>query len=205
MNPLASLVVFQYNPDEMTRTLQARAPSGGTGAGGARSEALRLSGAPIENITLTVEIDATDQLANGDPLAATLGVYPQLSALEMLLYPKSALVIANTVLAFTGTIELIPATAPLTLLIWGIKRVVPVRLTQFSITEQAYDPGLNPIRARVALGLRVLSYSDLSVTDPGYYVFLAHQVTKEVMATIGSASAIATAGAGVAGSLSLGV
>ncbi|MFI0980867.1 hypothetical protein ACH4SP_28135 [Streptomyces sp. NPDC021093] len=78
MNPLAGLVVFQYNPDEMTRTLQARAPSGGTGAGSARSEALRLSGASIENITLTVEIDTTDQLANGDPLAATLGVYPQL-------------------------------------------------------------------------------------------------------------------------------
>lgn len=206
MNPLASLVVFQYNPDEMTRTLQARAPGGGTGvSGGARNEALRLSGAPIENITLAVEIDAADQLAAGDPLAGTLGIYPQLSSLEMLLYPKSALVIANTVLALAGTIELIPAEAPLTLLIWGIKRVVPVRLTQFSITEQAYDPGLNPIRARVALGLRVLSYSDLSLTNPGYYVFLAHQVTKEVMATIGSVSAVATAGAGVAGSLSLGV
>jgi len=202
MNPLASLVVFQYNPDEMTRTLQARAPAGGSGTdGGARDEALRLSGAPIENITLAVEIDAADQLANGDPLATTLGIYPQLSALEMLLYPKSALVIANTVLALSGTIELIPAEAPLTLLIWGIKRVVPVRLTQFSISEQAYDPGLNPIRARINLGLRVLSYSDLSLTNPGYYVFLAHQVTKEVMATIGSVSAIATAGAGVTGAL----
>ncbi|HEU4421778.1 MAG TPA: hypothetical protein VFR67_04460 [Pilimelia sp.] len=205
MNPLASLVVFQYNPDEMTRTLQARAPGGAGAAGGARNEALRLSGAPIENITLTVEIDAADQLANGDPLAAALGIYPQLSSLEMLLYPKSAVVIANTVLALAGTIELIPAEAPLTLLIWGVKRVVPVRLTQFSITEQAYDTGLNPIRAKVALGLRVLSYSDLSLSNPGYYVFLAHQVTKEVMATIGSVSAIATAGAGVTGSLSLGV
>jgi len=206
MNPLASLVVFQYNPDEMTRTLQARAPGGGAGAsGGARNEALRLSGAPIENITLAVEIDAADQLAAGDPLAGALGIYPQLSSLEMLLYPKSATVIANTVLALAGTVELIPAEAPLTLLIWGIKRVVPVRLTQFSITEQAYDPGLNPIRARVALGLRVLSYSDLPLTNPGYYVFLAHQVTKEVMATVGSMSAVATAGAGVAESLSLGV
>lgn len=207
VNPLASLVVFQYNPDEVTRTLQARAPGGGTGSGGggARNEALRLSGAPIENITLTVEIDAADQLANGDPLATTLGVYPQLSSLEMLLYPKSALVIANTALALAGTIEVVPPEAPLTLLIWGIKRVVPVRLTQFSITEQAYDPGLNPIRARVALGLRVLSYSDLSLTSPGYYVFLAHQVTKEVMATIGSVSAVATAGTGVTASLSLGV
>jgi hypothetical protein len=205
-NPLASVVVFQYNPDEMSRTLQARAATnGGTVSGGARNEALRLSGAPIENITLAVEIDAADQLETGDPLATALGIYPQLSSLEMLLYPKSAIVIANTALALAGVIELIPAEAPLTLLVWGIKRVVPVRLTQFTIAEQAYDPGLNPIRARVQLGLRVLSYSDLALTNPGYYVFLAHQVTKEVMATIGSASAVATAGASITGSLSLAV
>jgi hypothetical protein len=204
-NPLASIVLFQYNPDEMTRTLQARAATGGGLSGGARDEALRLTGAPIESITLAVEIDATDQLESGDPLASNLGVYPQLSSLEMLLYPKSRVVIANTVLALAGTIELVPAEAPLTLLIWGIKRVLPVRLTQFSITEQAYDPGLNPIRARVSLGLRVLSYSDLPTTNPGYYVFLAHQVAKEAMATIASASAVVTAGTGAAGSFSVGV
>jgi hypothetical protein len=204
-NPAASVVVFQYNPDEMTRTLQARAATGAGMSGGARDEALRLTGAPIENIALAVEIDAADQLETGDLLATRLGIYPQLSSLEMLLYPKSALVVANAALALAGTIELVPALAPLTLLVWGVKRVLPVRLTQFSITEQAYDQGLNPIRARVSLGLRVLSYSDLSLTNPGYHVFLAHQITKEVMATIGSASAVATAGQGVAGTLSLGV
>jgi hypothetical protein len=204
-NPLASVVVFQYNPDETTRTLQARAASGAGLSGGARNEALRLTGAPIENISLAVEIDASDQLEGGDPLARSLGVYPQLSAMEMLLYPKSSVVVANTALALLGSIELVPVEAPLTLLVWGRKRVLPVRLTQFSIAEQAYDPGLNPIRARVSLGLRVLSYSDLSVTSPGYHLFLAHQVAKEVMATIASASAVVTAGTGVAGSLPLGV
>jgi hypothetical protein len=205
-NPLASVVAFQYNPDEMTRTLQARAAAGGSGTSeGARNEALRLTGAPIETISLTVEIDAADQLETGDPLATTLGIYPQLSSLEMLLYPKSAVVAANAVLAAAGSIELIPTEAPLTLLIWGIKRVVPVRLTQFSITEQAYDPGLNPIRARVELGLRVLSYSDLETTNPGYHLFLAYQVTKEVMATLGSAAAITTSGASITGSLLSGV
>jgi hypothetical protein len=205
-NPLASIVIFQYNPDEMTRTLQARTAAGGEGAagGGARDEVLRLAGAPTENISLTVEIDAADQLAAGDPLATSLGIYPQLSSLEMLLYPKSAVVIAQTVLALTGSTVMIPAEAPMTLLVWGVKRVLPVRLTQFSMTEQAYDPGLNPIRARVSLGLRVLSYSDFSVTNAGYYVFLAHQVAKEVMATIGSAAAIATAGSGITGSFSVG-
>jgi len=195
-NPLASVVIFQYNPDTMTRTLQAQA----SGDGGARSEAMRLKGAPVETIKLDVEIDATDQLEKGDGLAESTGIYPQLSSLEMLLYPKSALVIANTVLLALGTLEIVPPMGVFTLLIWGLKRVLPVRLTEFSITEEAYDTGLNPIRAKVSLGLRVLSYNDLSITDPGYYIFLAHQVAKEVMATIGSVGNI---GAVAGGNVSL--
>jgi hypothetical protein len=205
-NPLASVVAFQYNPDEMTRTLQARAATGGTTtSSGARNEALRLGGAPIENISLAVEIDAADQLESADPLATQFGIYPQLSSLEMLLYPKSKFVIANTALAQAGSIELVSPEAPLTLLVWGTKRVVPVRLTQFSITEQAYDPQLNPIRARVQLGLRVLSYSDLATDSPGYHLFLVHQVAKEVMATLAGAAAVVTAGPSIAGSLTSGV
>ncbi|HEX5503428.1 MAG TPA: hypothetical protein VFW96_12455 [Thermomicrobiales bacterium] len=199
-NPLASVIVFQYNPDTLTRTLQAQT----TGAqGGDRSEALRLKGAPIEDIKLDVEIDATDQLAQGDAVAAGLGIYPQLSALEMLIYPKSALVIANTILLAAGTIEVIPPVAPFTLFIWGPKRVLPVRLTQFSITEEAYDTALNPIRARVGLGLRVLSYNDLPLTHPGYGVFLAHQVIKEALATLGSVGGIGGLVGSAAGSASL--
>src|SRR5688572_23248904 len=101
-NPLASVIVFQYNPDTMTRSLTARSAGGGGGQSGSRTEALRLAGAPNETITLAVDIDATDQLERGDTLGTTLGIYPQLSALEMLLYPKSALVIANTILAAVG-------------------------------------------------------------------------------------------------------
>lgn len=202
-NPLASIIVFQYNPDTMTRALTARAAGGGQT--GARSEALRLAGAPNETISLAVEIDATDQLETGDTLGTSLGIYPQLSALEMLLYPKSAVVIANTVLALAGTIELVAPEAPLTLFIWGIKRIVPVRLSSFSIAEEAYDVSLNPIRAKVTLGMQVLSYSDLSMTNPGYYVFLAHQVVKEAMATISSVRDVAAVGsASVSGSFSIG-
>lgn len=205
-NPLASVVAFQYNPDEMTRTLQARAATGSsTVSTGARSEALRLSGAPIENISMSVEIDAANQLETSDPMATALGIYPQLSSLEMLLYPKSSVVIRNTELALAGSVELVSPEAPLTLLVWGVKRVVPVRLTQFSITEQAYDPQLNPIRARVQLGMRVLSYSDLPVSSPGHHLFLVHQVAKEVMATLASAQTVATAGSSIAASLTPGV
>jgi hypothetical protein len=187
-NPLASIVIFQYNPDTLTRTLQ---PQTAGGTGGSRAEPLRLRGAPIETIKVDVEIDATDQLETADPLASSLGIYPQLSALEMLVYPKTPIVLVNTALLATGMMEVIPATAPMTLFIWGPKRVLPVRLTEFSITEEAYDVQLNPIRAKVSLGLRVLSYNDLPVTDPGYALFLAHQVVKEVMATIGSVGNVA--------------
>jgi hypothetical protein len=192
-NPLASVIVFQYNPETLTRKVQAQVAGGETSG---RSEALRLAGAPVETITLSVEIDATDQLERPDPMAVAMGIHPQLAALEMLLYPKTALVVANAVLAALGTVELIPPEAPLTLFVWGPKRILPVRLTDFSITEESYDVNLNPILAKVGLSLRVLSYSDLPPTNPGYALFLAHQVVKETMATIGSVGNLAAIGTG---------
>lgn len=191
-NPLASVVVFQYNPDTLTRTLQAQSAGA---QGGDRTEAMRLKGAPVETFKLDVEVDATDQLERDDGVTESLGIYPQLSALEMLIYPKSALVVVNTALLAAGSMEVIPPNAPLTLFIWGPKRILPVRLTEFSITEEAYDVQLNPIRAKVSLGLRVLSYNDLPLTDPGFALFLAHQVVKEAMATIGSVGNLGSVGA----------
>ena len=190
-NPLASVIIFQYNPKSLSRQLQAQ-----TAADRAGPEVLRLTGAPTETITIqSLEIDATDQLEQGDPIAATTGIYPQLSALEMLLYPKSAVVIANTALLLAGTIELVQPEMPLTLFIWGVQRIVPVRITGFTISEQEYDPSLNPIRAEISgLSMQVLNYNDFSVTHPGYALFLAHQVIKETMATLGSVANIAAAG-----------
>ena len=181
VNPLASVVVFQYNPDTMTRRLEARSTGGGEGSD--RSEAFRLTGPPKETITLNVEVDAADQLEQANPIAVASGVHPTLAALEMLLYPKSFTVIANAVLAQIGSLEIIPPEAPLTLFVWGPSRVLPVRVTSFSITEQAFDTALNPILAKVDLTLQVLSYVDLKITNPGYTLFLAHQITKEILAT----------------------
>lgn len=183
-NPIPSVIVFQYNPETVTRTLQAQA----SGDGGARSEAMRLKGAPIETIKVDVEIDAADQLEKGETVTDALGLHPQLAALELLLYPASSLVVANTALLAVGTIEVVPPVGPFTLLVWGLQRVLPVRLTEFSITEELHDSQLNPIRAKVSLGLRVLTYNDLSITHPGYYVFLTHQIVKETVARVGVAS-----------------
>jgi hypothetical protein len=193
-SPVPTVVIFQYNPDTLTRSLKPRAPGGDA----ARSEVQRLTGPPEETIKVDVEIDATDQLEKNDALAGSLGIHPQLSALEMLVYPKSALVIANTALLAAGTIEVIPPDAPLTLFIWGAKRILPVRITEFSITEEAHDQALNPIRAKVGLGLRVLSTNDFSIADPGYYVFLAHQIVKETLSVVGTVSDLtAVAGSNV--------
>jgi hypothetical protein len=195
LNPLASVIIFQYNPKQLSRQVQARTPR----QEGAQTEALRLVGPPTETITISeLDLDAADQLEKGDPVAQSMGIYPQLSALEMLLYPKSAMVIANTVLMAAGTIEVIQPEAPLTLFIWGIKRVLPVRLTSFTINEVQYDPQLNPTVANLNLTMNVLSYNDFPVTHPGYYLFLAHQVVKETMAVIGSVGNLsALAGANI--------
>ena len=183
LSPLASVIIFQYNPRQLSRQVQART----AGQEGAQAEVLRLAGPPTETITISeLDLDASDQLEKGDPVAQSMGIYPQLSALEMLLYPKSATVIANTVLLAAGTIEVIQPEAPLTLFIWGIKRVLPVRLTSFTINEVQYDPQLNPTVANLNLTMNVLSYHDFPVTHPGYFLFLSHQVVKETMAVIGS-------------------
>jgi len=190
LDPIPKVIAFQYNPETLSRTLKAR----GSAGGGAKSEAMRLTGAPEEDIKLDIEIDATDKLEVADATAISMGIYPQLSALETLLYPSSSVVIANTALMAAGIIEIVPPVGPFTLFIWGPKRVLPVRITEFSVTEEAHDVNLNPIRARVSLGLRVLGYNDLSITNPGYYMFLAHQVVKEAMAdisTVNDLSAVA--------------
>ena len=188
LNPVGSTIIFQYNPETMTRRLEARA-AGGDGDPG---EVTRLSGPPKETITLSVEIDASDQLETGEGTAVSLGIHPVLAALEVMLYPKSATVIANTVLAALGTIEILPQEGPFVLFVWGASRVLPVRLTGFSITEEAYDPMLNPIRAKVELSLTVLSYHDFSVLHPGHSLFLAHQMAKEVFATVNFANTVAS-------------
>jgi hypothetical protein len=181
-NPVASIVRFQYNPDTMTRTLTAR----GAGDGAAQGEMLHLKGPPREEIGIEIELDATDKLATGDALTAANGITPQLAALEMLIYPKSSLAIANEVLNAVGMVEIIPAAAPLTIFAWGPRRSVPVRIDGMTITEQAFDPGLNPIQANVKLDMTVLTYQDLGLLSAGGALFMTYQVQKEVLATIAS-------------------
>lgn len=173
-----SFIVFQYNPESLTRSIDPQI----SGEGGARIEAFRLNRAPIETITAEIELDATDQLETRDSTALSMGLHPQLASLELMVTPSTARVVANTVLMNLGTIEVVPPEAPLTLFVWGPRRIVPVIINSLSVTEQAYDVNLNPIRAQVSLSMRVLTYDDLPVLHPGYGIYLANQVLRETMA-----------------------
>ncbi|MCL4436290.1 MAG: hypothetical protein M1503_02860 [Thaumarchaeota archaeon] len=189
---IPQVVIFQYNPETLTRKLEAQR----TQRSGSPVETYRLKGPPVEKIELKVELDAADQLEKPEQNATTvaMGIYPQLSALEMMIYPKSSWVIAKTALAAGGAIEIAPPEEPFTLFVWGVNRVVPVRIASFSIVEQSYDPNLNPITADVSLTLEVLTYEDFKMSHPGYSIFLAHQVVKETMAAVGSITNTASLG-----------
>jgi hypothetical protein len=187
---LENKIIFQYNPDNLTRTLRAQT-TGSENA--ARGEALRITAPPQESIRVSVEIDAADQLEQAQFPATSLGIHPTLASLEMLLYPKSAKVIADELLLGLGNREVIPPEAPLTLFVWGAKRILPVRITSLSITEEAFDAALNPIRAKVGFDLQVLNYYDLGLPSAGGALYMAYQIAKEVMATIGGVGNLASA------------
>ena len=176
------VIVMQYNPDTLTRTLKIK----GAEEGGDRSEALRLTGPPVETIKFDAEIDAADQLEHPEQnqTAVQYGIAPQLAALETLAYPASATLQNNYALSQQGTLEIMPMLAPMSLFVWSAARIVPVRLTDFSITEEAFDPRLNPLRAKVSLGLRVLSIDDLFFSDKGGSLYMAYQRQKERLAQL---------------------
>ena len=191
LSTVTSTIAFQYNPDTLTRTLQVQ--SLGTESG-SRSEVLRLQGTPIETFKLEAEFDASGRLPEAQKEATPKqGIYPQLSALESLIYPTVEWAKTNMKRASEGRIEIIPYEVPMTLFIWGAKRVLPVRLADFSITEEAYDINLNPIRAKVSLSLRVLSYNDLPWSQ-SRKLFLPHHQKKAKMARTGMSKGLRALG-----------
>jgi hypothetical protein len=191
-----SVIALQYNPDSLSRTLQIQALPGGQD--GVRVDAFRLRGPAVETIKIEAELDATDQLEFPNRNSATVqsGLLPQLAQLEMLVNPTVEALEADDALANAGTLEIIPLEQPLTLFVWSRSRVMPVRLTDFSITEEAFDPNLNPIRAKVSLGLRVLNIDDLGFQHPGGRMFMTYLSNKQQLASRAPSVAISVLGLG---------
>jgi hypothetical protein len=193
---LQSVIALQYNPDSLNRTLQIQAVQGAQD--GTRVDALRLRGPAVETIKLEAELDATDQLEfpNQFPLAVQFGLQPQLAQLEMLVNPTVETLLADDNMANAGTLEIIPLQQALTLFVWSKSRVVPVRVTDFSITEEAFDPNLNPIRAKVSLGMRVLNVDDIGFASPGGHIFMAYLTNKQQLASEATSVALSVLGLG---------
>ena len=175
------VIALQYNPEKLSRSLQVQ----GAGEGGERSEALRLKGPAIETFRLEADIDAADQLEFPDQHAAVVasGIAPQLAVLESLVNPSASDLLAGKALAAAGTLEIAPMESALALFVWGAQRIAPVRVTEFSISEEAFDPALNPINAKVNLTLRVLSVDDLGFDHKGGGLFMAYLQSREKLAT----------------------
>jgi hypothetical protein len=174
-------IAFQYNPDTLSRTLTPRAAKIDSGD---RLEGLRLTGPPVETMKIDIELDGIDKLEKPDDNPGTVanGISPELADLEMMITPGSADLEASNRLALTGTIEVLPLPSPMLLLVLGANRTLPVRITDCSIVEEAFDVNLNPIRARVSLSLRLLSIDDLAYGSKGAELFMVALKRREQMA-----------------------
>lgn len=188
LGALPNIVVFQFNPDSVTRTpslVQPPQPNAGAG----NTDATQQPGQPSESISFSLRIDATDLLTGGPaaPIAATSGILPILSALELLMVPKSSLSIDLFGLSGggPGPAKLPPQRLPTVLFFWGPFRILPVTVTSLSITETEYDTLLNPVRADVSVSIRVLTPSQLAADATfalGAYKYT--QGVKEAMAAL---------------------
>jgi hypothetical protein len=187
-------IVLQYNPDALTRSFQVQGV-GGDG-GGERAQPFRLKGPAIETIKLDAEIDATDQLEfpDSNANAVSYGVAPQLAVLEALINPSVDELLSVAAQTANGTLEILPPEAPLVLFIWSKSRVVPVRVSEFSITEEAFDAALNPLRAKVSLGMHVMTTDDYGFSHKGGTIFMSYLRTREALAGKVGAAALKSLG-----------
>jgi len=184
----STVIVFQFNPESMKRTLAHRAaPAPAQGASGsAKEDVLRVAGPPLETINTTVDMHASDQLADPDAngQVAEHGLHPALATLELLMYPPTLNAQKIEQQAASGQVQVTPADLPLVLLIWGKSRVVPVKITSFAVSEEAFDTRLNPIAAKVELGMQVLTYMEFTDSSIGRDAFIAYQKAKENLAQL---------------------
>ena len=188
------VIALQYNAESLKRELKSQESGGEAGAD--RAEPTRFKGPAVETISFEAALDATDQLEFPDQNAAAVayGIAPQIALLESLSQPGSAQLGKVNSQASSGTLEIAPMLAPLLLLVWGAGRVIPVKLTSFSVTEEAFDPALNPIHAKASLSLRVLTVDDLGFASKGGSLFMAYLQNREQLAAKAQPASLSTLG-----------
>jgi len=197
LGPIPNVVIFQFNPEKLTRTIEI--PERPTGA--ESREESQAGDVPVEKISLTAFFSAADKLGEDDVLARSFGIGPQLAALEKMVFPAGRLsgLIGEAIDAigdaiFGGDDNPTQPTPreqyPKILFIWGRTRVLPVIIETMRITEKQYDHNLNPIHAEVVMRLAVM-HIDSSSDD---IVALGAQeysnLTKETLAAANLANTI---------------
>ena len=198
-----NVIAFQYNPDSVSRSFQQQHELSPEDARFNSGDTLFVL-PPVETLGLSVELDAADQLERADAAALAAGLHPALAALELLMYPSSIDLIADRALALAGSGFVKPGRVPVVLLVWGPLRVLPVRVASVSITEEAFDQRLNPIRAKVELGLRSLTERELAEAGPPFDALtFVNLIAKEVLAHAAPAASVANIAASAAFSFRL--
>ncbi len=155
-----NIIPFQYNPETVTRTMTPWNPFEVEQSGRGQNAPTAQPFDPKEQITIEVHFNAADQLEDGDPVAQVIGVADRLAAVEKLLLPSSGLI--GDLVAAVGAIAGNPPppkrqSGPIALLIWGPGRILPVRVTSYSVDETTFLPSLQPLMAKVSLTLEVLT------------------------------------------------
>jgi hypothetical protein len=190
LGTLPNIVVFQFNPTQVSRTPaipRRPQPCANAGATAAKQQPCP----PSESMSFTLRVDATDLLAQGNPIAAASGILPTLSALEMLMVPQSSLSLNLLSLSgSSGSHESPPSSLPTVLFFWGPVRIFPVAITSLSVTETEYDTLLNPIRADVSVNLDILQPNQLAGDTLGNAAYNYSQGVKETMAALNLAFAV---------------
>ncbi|HET6273971.1 MAG TPA: hypothetical protein VFG32_13415 [Bacteroidota bacterium] len=157
-----NVITFQYNPELLKRTITPI-------EGGLQ---------PKETIRFTLELDANDALERVDQTATRLGLYPALSALELLVQPRE-----NTGGFFQGLLSwLSQPSSSFVVFIWGTQRVVPVRVLELTVSEQMFDPSLNPIRVSVDVTMETLTEADLKANPKAKARMDSYRINKERLA-----------------------
>jgi hypothetical protein len=157
---LPRIIPFQYNPDTLRRSMSPFNPAEISEANRGQLAPTAQPFDPKEQINVEIELDASDALEDGDGIAEQFGVADRIAAIEKLLLPTAGLIgdLLNAAASLVGASK--PAARPsvaIVLFVWGVGRILPVRITSYSIDEQLFLPSLHPIQARVSLGMEVLT------------------------------------------------
>lgn len=215
LGPLPNIVIFQFNPEQLTRnfTIAQRNAPATSGSAARAQEPRQTSSPPSETFTLTAHFSAADDLGEGGAfgaIARVFGIGPQLAALEKMIFPPGSFAAGSVSVSVDAVGDAVSAAAstgsgasqavpreplPKVLFIWGPGRVLPVEITSLSFTEQKYDFLLNPVQAQVDISMAVVSYpaSGTSTLPPdpiGQGALKYTQALKDAQAVVNLANVI---------------